>query len=140
MSSSSRKAGSSCARCSEVAKRHAATRGPRTPTSSHHVNGRAAIELVKHILSFDLGTTFAVASRVNRTWKQLALSQLSSITSLTISYSSSPPLYQRTRAKHPLAHRTLNSPLVVVPHKDMDGVSMEVYADNVRRLLRVCCL
>ena len=43
-------------------------------------------ELVKHILSFDLGTTFAVASRVNRTWKQLALSQLSSITSLTISY------------------------------------------------------
>ena len=95
-------------------------------------------ELVKHILSFDLGTTFAVASRVNRTWKQLALSQLSSITSLTISYSSSPPLYQRTRAKHPLAHRTLNSPLVVVPHKDMDGVSMEVYADNVRRLLRVC--
>ena len=31
-------------------------------------------ELVKHILSFDLGTTFAFASRVNRTWKQLALS------------------------------------------------------------------
>ena len=62
-------------------------------------------ELVKHILSFDLGTTFAVASRVNRTWKQLALSQLSSITSLTISYDSRAPMQHR-RAKHPLAHRT----------------------------------
>lgn len=99
-------------------------------------------ELVKHILSFDLATTFAVASRVNRTWKQLALSQLSSITSLTISYSSSAPMQHRRewRAKHPLAHRTAHSPLAVVPtaRRPFLNGSMDDYAGNIRRLLRAC--